>query len=88
MKLPEYKVTMTICHNDHKSVYETAERWLLDMGDWGDWESDEAKQRAIAADSIWSIQWYPETPVGFIALFAPTLEELLEFAQKETPQSG
>jgi len=79
MKFPEHKAGLHLMHNDHKSVYEPAEQWIAD-NEWCNWQSDEAKQRAIATDSIWTLQWYPETPVGFIALAAPTLEELLAWA--------
>ncbi len=47
-----------------------------------DWENKEAEARAIAADEIWTLQWYPNTPVGFNSIAAPTLEELLAFASR------
>jgi hypothetical protein len=34
-------------------------------------------QRAIATDELWTMQWYPETPVGFCVLHASTLAALL-----------
>lgn len=82
MDLPKHKASLTICHNDHKDIYESAEQWIVN-NEWCDWKNDEDKQRAIATDSIWTIQWYPDTPVGFIAIAAPTLAELLEWANSE-----
>lgn len=79
--LPQHECGLHLNHNDHKNVYETAEQWIVD-NDWCDWENDEAKQRAIATDSIWTLQWYPDTPVGFYAVAAPTLDELLARASK------
>ena len=79
--LPKHKSGLHLQHNDHKNVYETAVQWIVD-NDWCDWESEEAKQRAIDTDEIWTLQWYPDTPVGFYALAAPTFEELLEWANK------
>lgn len=83
MELPKHKASLTICHNDHKDVYETPEQWIVDHDDWCEWKNDEDKQRAIDTDSIWTIQWYPETPIGFITVAAPTLPELLEWANSE-----
>lgn len=79
--LPKHKCGLHLQHNDHKNVYEPAGQWIAD-NDWCDWENEEAKQRAIDTDEIWTIQWYPDTPVGFYALAAPTLDELLKRANK------
>lgn len=77
--LPAHKAGLSLDHNQHRNVYDTAEQWIVD-NDWCDWESDEAKQQAIEADSIWTLQWYPDTPIGFYAVAAPTLTDLLRFA--------
>ena len=78
---PKHNCGLHLNHNDHKNVYEKAEQWIVD-NDWCDWENEEAKQRAIDTDEIWTLQWYPDTPVGFCALAAPTFEELLKLANK------
>ena len=49
------------------------------MDDLYAWESEEAKQRAIEMDECWTLQLYPDTPIGFMAIAAPTLEDLLRF---------
>lgn len=85
-RLPEHQCALTITHNDHKNCRETAEDWLENMDDWCDWETPDARQRAIDTDSIWTIQWYPKTPIGFICLAAPTLEELLAFVDNVKQQ--
>jgi hypothetical protein len=81
IKLPYHDAALYLQHNEHKNMYEEASQWIAD-NDMYDWENEEAKQRAIETDSIWTIQWYPNTPVGFNAVAAPTLEELLQFAMK------
>lgn len=48
-----------------------------------DWVSEEERQRAIAANSMWGIQWYPDTPVGFCAVAASSLAALIEYIIKE-----
>ena len=83
MQFPEHKAGLTLHHNDHKSVYDTAEDWIAE-NDWCDWEDDAAKQRAIDTDSIWTLRWYPNTPVGFNAVAAPTLEELFAVANSDS----
>lgn len=82
MKFPKHNVSLTLMHNDHKNYYNTAREWCeeYERQDFYTWQSDEHKQRAIDTDEIWTLQWYPETPIGFHAIAAPTLEELLTFA--------
>jgi hypothetical protein len=79
MKLPDHKCALHLVHNDHKNVYEDVEDWIYD-NDVYHWKDEESKRRAIQTNSVWTLQWYPETPIGFCAVAAPTLEELIEFA--------
>lgn len=82
MKFPHHEASLHLTHNDHKSVYETAEQWIADNDERGfaEWISEEQKQKAIETDSIWTLQWYPNTPVGFNCLAAADLDLLLEAA--------
>lgn len=82
MKLPNHKSGLYLEHNDHRNVYETIEEWLSQRDDMYQWKDEESKQRAIATDEIWTLQWYPVTPIGFYAIAAPTLEELLKLAEE------
>lgn len=80
MKLPKHKAALFISHNEHKNYYQTAAE-CADR-DPAEWKSEEQKKRAIQTDEIWTMQWYPETPIGFHVIAAPTLEELIEFANE------
>jgi hypothetical protein len=82
MKLPPHKCGLYLTHNDHRTYFESAVEWLGNSSNTPGWESDAHRDRAIATDEIWTLQWYPETPVGFNLVAAPTLEELLAFANK------
>ena len=73
---------LTLSHNAQRAVYQTAEEWLENNDDHFEWDSDEAKKRARQTASIWSLIWYPNTPVGFYSIAAPTLEELIALAEK------
>lgn len=75
-------VHLHVNFNEHAVYYETAEDWLSDQDDgkkecWFEWVSPEERAKAIAADSIWTCQWYPKTPVGFCALAASSYEALM-----------
>lgn len=81
MNWPNHEASMTLTHNDHKNSYQTVEEWLADqrMGEqWFSWVSPEEQTKALATNSVWTLQWYPDTPVGFYALAASTFEALME----------
>ena len=53
-----------------------------------DWVSDEQRQKALADDSCWRLQWYPDTPVGFHVLYAADLDVLLSDATSADIMQG
>lgn len=83
--------SLTIGFNDdHACNYVTAEGWRDEYGFYGgdekdiiDWASDEEREKAIRENSVWTVQWYPDTPVGFFCVGASTLKAAVEFAIKE-----
>lgn len=80
---PNHKGGFFLQHNEHKNYYETLEYWLLHRGDRIEdrvWVSEEQKQKALATNSIWIMQWYPDTPVGFCILAAADLDVLMAAA--------
>jgi hypothetical protein len=81
MNLPNY-ISLTIDHNPHKVTYKSAQQWFEDkeIFDRSPDYSPEIRQKCIERDSIWQIIWYPDTPVGFCEVIAPSLEEALNLA--------
>jgi hypothetical protein len=86
MKWPEHKASLHLTHNQHKAYYKTVAE-LVEEGDFGcgadEWVNDEQKQKAIETDDFWTLQWYPETPVGFCVLSAADLDVLLAKANED-----
>lgn len=79
--LPAHEASLHITHNQHKDYYEPIETYIQtrEIGkDNDDWVTPTSKQRAIETDSLWELQWYPNTPVGFNVLYGATLEEILQ----------
>lgn len=86
ISFPKHAASLTLTHNEHKSYYQTVAQ-SIEMGDHGYsddcWVSQEQKQKAIEADDCWTLQWYPNTPVGFCLLTAADLSALLEAAKSD-----
>lgn len=80
--------SLTLGFNDlHAPNYDTAQKWSDEMGtsegmqtynDLRDWVSPEEREKALANNTVWSVQWYPNTPVGFNQLYASSLPALIE----------
>ncbi len=74
-------------NDDHTPNYVNAQRWADEYGEYrGDdddrihWVSEEERQKAIRENSVWTIQWYPDTPVGFCCVGASTFEAAATYA--------
>ena len=89
MKFPEHKASLYLTHNDHKSCYQTVAKNIADdsHGYKEDcWVSAKQRQKAIDTNECWTLQWYPDTPIGFCILSAADLDVLLKAAQAEGKQ--
>lgn len=84
LNFPSHKASLHLEHNMHKAYYETVEEGI-ENGTYHDtdWISPEQKVKAIATDSVWTLQWYPNSPVGFCKLMACDLDVLLEAALED-----
>jgi len=74
-RLPKHEAGLTIEHQPHKANYETVEEWARTCEDF---VSEEERQKAISTDQLWTLQWYPATPIGFHCVAASSLEAILK----------
>lgn len=90
MKWPAHKGALHLTHNPHKSNYETVEEYMVIREfDETDWVSPEQRAAAIAGDTLWELQWYPNTPVGFNIVCGADLDAVLAFAlSQETEENA
>jgi hypothetical protein len=74
IKWPPHKADLIVTHNGHKSNYESVAEYLTFLGvDLSKEELAECERN----DSVWHIQWYPSTPIGFYHTAAPTFDAAL-----------
>lgn len=74
---------LNITYNDHSVNYQDAATAEAD-GSYGyvEWVSEDEKARAIEKNSVWVLQWYPNTPVGFCAVASSSFAVCLAYATK------
>lgn len=76
--LPKHEGELCITHNAHKCNYSTVEEEIDDeYYGTDDWVSEDERNKAVATNSLWTLHWYPNTPVGFCTLHASSLEAIL-----------
>ena len=81
MNLPMHKCGLYLEHNRYKDVYSTLEQGITEADEMGSWIPGE-REKSLKTGDIWTLQWYPDTPVGFCHLTASMLEKLLEAANE------
>lgn len=89
-KLPKHRAGLTIGHNEHKGSYLTAEQAVEEneVTHLYEWVSKDEKQKAVEKDSIWILQWYPKTPIGFFCMAASNLEVLIDHVYGLLDENG
>jgi hypothetical protein len=74
---PKHKCGLYLTHNEHRDYYEKLEDFIKERDYLEDFVSVEQYEKALKEDSLWVLQWYPNTPVGFQVKCACDLNELL-----------
>ena len=49
-----------------------------------DWVSEEERTKAREQNSIWTLQWYPHTPVSFNCIAASSLTAIMDHLEGKT----
>jgi hypothetical protein len=73
--------SLAVSYNEHSANYQTAaEADSYDEFRNVEWVSPQEKEVAIRNNTVWILQWYPLTPVGFCEVGASTLQACLDYA--------
>lgn len=77
-KFPKHKCGLYLTHNEYKDYYQTIEQAIEEQDARNtEWVTPTERQKAIETGSIWVLQWYPDTPIGFFTAAASDLDVLL-----------
>jgi hypothetical protein len=66
--------------NVHKSYYDTAEVTIANDVDWYEEDPAEELDKMKATNTIWCVQYYPDTPIGFYKFNGATLDNVIDRA--------
>lgn len=76
--------SLRITFNDHHTCYtRTAAEAEAEGHEFEatEWVSEEERRKAIAEESVWCLQWYPDVPLGFYRIAASSLDALLAYVR-------
>lgn len=67
------------CGPNYMTVAQEEEEGL----GFGDWVSEDERGKAIATNSKWILQWYPDTPIGFYAVAASSIQAIMNSLEEQ-----
>lgn len=71
-------ISFNTCWGYYQTVKSAIEEGRAN-GQEFDFVSEEDKQRCIETESLWHVQYYPRTPVGFNDVYASSLDIALDY---------
>lgn len=79
---------LRLSFNDHTANYVDAAKEYAD-GEMPDdeWVSESERDKALGLNQVWTLQWYPDTPVGFHIMRASSLAALLGWVIEHGPST-
>ena len=75
-EFPFHKASLHITHNEHKTNYESIEEYTGEIS--REELSINERAKCIENDSIWELQVYKHTPIGFYKIYSSTFNGLFE----------
>jgi hypothetical protein len=74
--------------DDHACNYATARQWIEEYGDARDWEGVNPEELNAMKDqnTIWKLQIYPATPIGFCIWYGVSMESVVSKAMEAWPE--
>jgi hypothetical protein len=84
MKFPEHKCGLYLEHNVCRDIYQSVRDYDIDQEGHRhyEWISDAERDKAYESNEMWTLQWYPDTPIGSYCFAASALEALLEYCNE------
>lgn len=92
IEFPPHKISLYLEKNQHLINCSTVAEWIeMDPNNSDDdyWGFLEDKAVAIEKNELWSLTWFPDTPVGSHHILASSIEVLMKWIQwYNTPSSA
>ena len=73
---------LTLERDPHKACYAKLETYILDLDLEETFTSGEDYQESLETDTMWTLHFYPDTPIGSYKISGPTLERVLMHAAR------
>jgi len=77
---PNFTQIALTWNEDHSPMYEVADGYY--EFDSSVWVSQDEYLKAMLENSVWTLHWYPDTPIGSCKIMASSLEAIFEWIDK------
>lgn len=88
INFPPYEVSCYLEYNEHKSDSRLEYYFRCFDIKVEDFRSEDDYNKSVETDELWSLQWYPNTPVGFCKIYGSTSDKISERISEYTECSG
>lgn len=88
--LPAYECDLSINHNQHKTANETAENYINGNASYysaDTFASAEDRAKCIETNELWTVHWYPRTPISFEVVNGSTLAIVMDVIAERHPNT-
>lgn len=75
-------------NSDHSSNYMQASEWIEQNPEWFDGTPEVDMAKMAETNTIWQLQIYPNTPVGFYVYCRSSLDDLIDAVMSEEAGNG
>lgn len=77
------KCSVSLEVNKYRDFYQTVQDYLNEKNERGGIEiEEELGERMIKEQSVYELQFYPDTPIGFYVVYGTSLEEVIAKANE------
>jgi hypothetical protein len=78
---------LSISFNEHWAIYRSIEEAIKEINP-DDFPSPEERQRCLGSGELWNVYYYPRNQVGFISVYASTLDGALDYLIENMQSEG
>ena len=76
----KYSSIILTWNDEHAPMYKEADGYY--EYDSSCWVSQGEYLKAMMENSVWKLQFYPDTPIGFCVLYASSIQALIDHLQR------
>lgn len=83
---PKFTSINLTWNDDHSPNYKEADGYY--EYDSSEWVGQDEYLKAMIENSVWTLHWYPDTPVGFCRIRASSIQAIVDWIKNHENKSS